>query len=282
MYPFTFGSKRIVVTGASSGLGRELALQLSRQGAHPIVVARRADRLTELSAEIIRAGGTCSMIVADLTVPADLDRVFAESIAAGPVHGVILNAGSTWFGEFQRQDSDSIDQMIALNVHSTVVLCRRFVPYLRETHDGGALMLVASMAAFNAVPYQALYGATKSFVHSFATALREELAGGMPSVTVIYPGGMSTEMMKTSGLASRYHQNHPLMMSPDVCARIALEAMKNRRRSAIPGWLNRLGAFGIRLMPGSWVSRLIGSDYRKALPKDDLPSHDPQNPNPDR
>lgn len=257
--------RRTLVTGASSGLGRELAVQLARDwGAHPVLVARREQRLAELATELRALGARPEVIVADLTRAADVDRVFAEATRE-PLHAAVLNAGVTYFGRALAQPLDSLDAIVATNVASVGRLTLKLAPYLVARGEQGALMVVSSMTGFMPMAYQAVYGASKAFVTSLARALQEELRAEPISITVFAPGGIATEMTETSGTGRKYGKGHPMVMDVEPCARIALAGFVRRKRLVVPGALNKLSLAGIKLGPTGLVSHLVGKDYEDAL-----------------
>ena len=262
-----FNKRRVLVTGASSGLGAEMARQLARdQGADLILVARRQDRLAALQQELeSRYGVQCQIITADLSKPADVDRIFAESTAQGEVYAVILNAGVTHFGRHDDLSWDAFQTLLATNVTSVVRLVNLFVPYLQEQGRGGGLLLVSSMAGLLPVPYQSAYAGSKGFVTQFGQSLQQELRGRPVSLTVFCPGGIATEMTAGSGLD--YFNATPLVQSAQACAALALKAFARRESLPVPGLLNNLQLLGARLLPRHWLARIAANAYRKALPK---------------
>jgi short-subunit dehydrogenase len=256
----------VVVTGASSGLGREMARQLARvHGANPILVARRRDRLDELRAELEAAYHVSSrVIVADLARAEDVDRVFDESTASGPVDAVILNAGVTYFGPHQELDWPTYEALVATNQTSVVRLTHLFVPYLLAEKRAGAIMLVTSVAGLIPAPYQAAYSGTKAFLTAFGQAYNQELHGQDVSLTVYAPGGIATEMTHTSGLAAQFDGSLALQAA-DACAREGLRALVARRSLAVGGWLNRLQVFAARLVPRKLTLVIARTAFRRAL-----------------
>jgi short-subunit dehydrogenase len=256
----------VVVTGASSGLGREMARQLAgTHGANVVLVARRRDRLEELRAELESTHRVqARVLVADLARPEDVERVFRESTGGAPIDAVILNAGVTYFGPQLELDWSTYEAMVATNQTSVVRLTHLFVPYLLAQKRAGAVLLVTSVAGLIPAPYQAAYSGTKAFVTSFGQACAEELHGQDVSVSVFAPGGIATEMTHTSGLAAQFDGSLALQ-SAEACAREGLRALLARKPLAVGGWLNRLQVFATRLVPRRLVLVIARTAFRRAL-----------------
>ncbi len=263
-----FKGRWVLVTGASSGLGREMACQLARDHkANLILVARRTTALLELKTRLEYDHGVqCCVVQADLARPQDVDRVFLESVQQGEIYGVILNAGVTHFGRHQDLAWPDFETLLATNVTSVVRLVNLFVPYLIERRQGGGILLVASLAGLLPVPYQAAYAGTKGFITQFGQSLYQELQGQNVSLTVFAPGGIATEMMASSGLDKGF-ENSVFLQNVQDCARMALNAFARRAYLAVPGWLNRLQLFFSRFLPRRLLGSISGAVYRKALQK---------------
>ncbi len=258
----------VVVTGASSGLGREMATQLVKEhGANVVAVARRRDRLEALAQELHDGTTRVHPIVADLAKSADVARVFSEAVAVGEVRGAVLNAGVTYYGHTLDQDMPSFDNLLATNVTALVHLCQSFSKYFVHKKNSGGVLLISSMAGFAPLPYQAAYAATKAFVTSYGRSLAYELKGKGPSVSVFAPGGIATEMLELSGLSRKFSAGDVGIMSADECARIALEGFKKRRVLTVPGASNKLMAAGMKLAPNGVLMPAIARIYEGSLPE---------------
>lgn len=259
-----FRGRWVLVTGASSGLGQAMAIQLARDhGAHLILVARREDRLRQLQDQLTRDYGVqCQVIAADLSCPEAVERVFSESTRQD-VYAVVLNAGVTHFGLNADLSWPAFEQLLATNLTSVVRLVNLFVPWLIGRGQHGGILLVCSMAGLLPVPYQSAYAGTKAFVTHFGQSLYHELRDQPVSVTTFCPGGIQTEMTSNSKLD--FFNNTALVQSAEACARDALQAFARRDYLRVPGLLNRLQVWGARVLPRKWIGAIAANAYRKAL-----------------
>jgi uncharacterized protein len=194
-----------LVTGASSGLGAEFSRQLAARGADLVLVARRADRLDELAAELrVGHGIQTTVIAADLADARPGVALGAELAKSGiVVDTVVANAGFGTFGPFEREDPDRVADEIALNVSGLVDLIHSFYPGMKE-RGRGALVTIASTAAYQPVPNMAVYGATKAFVLSFTEALWYEARHSGLRVLAVSPGATATEFFDVAGNGEQF------------------------------------------------------------------------------
>jgi hypothetical protein len=184
-----FQDKVAVVTGASSGIGAATARQFARTGMKVILVARRLERLIGLRAEIESAGGKAEVAAADLRSEEERARVF-ERVGAADV--LVNNAGFGWYGYFNEMNWETAREMLQVNVEATAHLTSLFLPGMRE-RNRGHIINVGSISG--SIPSQgiALYGATKSFLDNFTTALVRELRGTRVFASVVRAGPVRTE-----------------------------------------------------------------------------------------
>jgi len=239
--------KVALITGASGGIGEAFARQLAALGKELVVVARRADRLQALAAELTsRHRVQVHVIVADLAQPGAATTLFAETERRGlAVDLLINNAGFGKGGEFTAIPFEDQAEMVRLNVNTLMELTRLYLPAMRQRKRGGVINL-ASTAAFQPVPNMAVYGATKAFVLSFSEAVAHEVRADGVRVMALCPGFTATGFQAVSGVGEAWRDRMP---GPDEVVAAALRAFEKGRRTAVPGFGNRFLAFGVRLVP---------------------------------
>jgi len=248
-----------LITGASSGLGREIALQLAQQKRFNIlVVARRSAALETLVEELKAHGVLAQAVTADLSTDDGVDAIIS-AVSDLPLAAAILNAGMTHLGAFETAELNFYDQMIALNAQAIVRLSYGVLPQLKQ--QVGHLMLVSSMAGFGPVPYQAVYAGTKAFVTNFALSLNAERTTRPATVTLFAPGGIATEMTATPEFAG---QSKHLADAQSV-ARAAVVALSAGSDVAVPGRMNRLMTVAMKVLPRRWVTPLVERSFRKSI-----------------
>ena len=263
MNPMEFRGRWVLVTGASSGLGREMAKLLAvKYGANLLLAARREDRLLELKAELEQSAGVkVEVCVADLAKLEDVDRLIETASKGRALYGAILNAGVTHFGRFEELSWESFRSMLDTNVIATVRMATAFVPLLEQ--QGGGLMIVSSMAGIFPVPYQTHYSATKAFLVHFGIGLWHELQGRNVSITSYAPSGVVSEM--TAG--DNFTPLRRWLMPVDQAAREGVDAFRTRKYLHISGFANRVGSAFARLLPQRLTTTLVAAQYRNALKK---------------
>lgn len=198
--PIDYRGRTALITGASSGLGAEFARQLAARGSDLVLVARRADRLEALATELtVEHGVTATVIPADLSKPRAGEKLAAETARRGiAVHTVVASAGFGTYGEFVDEDGARLAEQIAVNISAVVDVVHAFYPELLR-HADGALVTLASTAAYQPLPSMAVYGATKSFVLSFTEALWYEARKSGLKIIALCPGVTTTEFTDVAG-----------------------------------------------------------------------------------
>jgi short-subunit dehydrogenase len=265
MSKLQFKNKWVLVTGASSGLGLEMARQLAHQHqANLILLARRKDKLEQLKAELEKeAKVSVRVIVADLSNLADVDRAIDDILKDGQLYGAILNAGVTYFGRHSELPWEQFQTMLQTNVVSVVRITNRLMANFESTGNEGGILIVSSMAALFPVPYQSVYSGTKAFILSFASAVAHEIKNPNFSLTVYAPGGIVTEM--TAG--DNFHDLQGWLMPVDQAAKEGIYAFQTRKSVYVPGLLNRVGGFFMKLMPKKFITGKMSKVYERALVK---------------
>src|SRR5215211_9075760 len=262
MSKIDYHRQTIIVTGASSGLGAEFACQLARRGASLVLVARRADRLQSLAAELTRAHSVAVTVVArDLGLP-DAGRTLRAELESRGIYatGLVNNAGFGTHNAFTDEDPDRLQSMIALNVSALVDLSRAYIDPLSSA-DTGVLINVASLLGFQPTPYMSVYGATKAFVLSFTEGLWEESRGSRLRVLAVCPGAMDTEFFDAAG--SQTADYGAKRLTPEAVVKTALATLD--RRSAPPSVITngRPLALATKLLPRRQVVQITGRMARR-------------------
>lgn len=246
--------KVALITGASAGLGVEFARQLSKRGNRLVLAARRKDRLEALAKEL----GNARAVAIDLSKANAAAKLMADLAAADEeVEILVNNAGFGLIGRFAELDSKRERQMIDLNVATLMDLCRAVAPGMIE-RKSGAILNVASTAAFQPGPKMAIYFATKAFVLSFTEALHEELKPNGIKVSCLCPGPTRTEFGDVAGFGGNGAFDKVAMEAGEV-VEAGLNGMDRNRAVVVPGWVNKIGAVSTRFVPRSVVRKIAGA-----------------------
>ena len=243
-----------LITGASAGLGVDFARQLAAKGKRLVLVARRKDRLDALVAEL----GNARAVEADLSLPDAADRLMADLATHGEhVELLVNNAGFGLTGRFAELDGKRQREMIDLNCGALVELAHAVLPGMID-RKSGAILNVASTAAFQPGPGMAVYFATKAFVLSFSEALHEEVKKRGVIVSALCPGPTSTEFGAVAGFGPSNLLDKVAADSPAV-VRAGLDGLEKGRAIVIPGLMNKATAQAHRFFPRSLVRRAAGA-----------------------
>lgn len=243
-----------VITGASSGIGLELARLAAADGYDLLLTARRADLLDGIAGEIAsRYRVTPVVHVADLADPTAVDALVAT--IDRPVAVLINNAGFGDYGPFADADADRIAAMIQVNVTALTLLTRALLPGMIE-HGAGRIMNVASIAGFLSGPLMAVYYATKNYVLAFSEAIGEEVAGTGVTVTALCPGPVATGFQDAAGM-HRSKLKDATMMDAATCAQVGWRGLMRGKRVVVPGFANRITTVGPRLLPRRFMTRAV-------------------------
>jgi uncharacterized protein len=247
-----------LVTGASAGIGREIAADLAARGHNLILVARRKDKLDEVANELAGEHG-----IRAETLGCDLANARSRSRLPGRVEALGLrveilvnNAGFATNGRFDQSDPARELEQVRLLVESVVALTSEFLPPMVRRGRGGILN-IASTAGMQPLPYSAGYSAAKAYVLTFSEALHHELRGKGVSVTVLAPGPVSTDFWQISGWEVQGGQTfeqavpRPAWITPQQAAREAIEGLDAGRRVVVPGLTIRTAMQAARLVPNA-------------------------------
>ncbi len=249
----------VVVTGAGSGIGRQMCLQLGRQGARVVLAGRRAARLQVVQEEVARLGGSAVVAACDVT---DARQVlqWTESIlkTAGAVDVLVNNAGRGAYGRFELVAVDDHDAVIDTNLKGIIHTTHAMLPSMLERGEG-QLVYVSSVLGQLPAPEHAVYGATKFAVNAFAESLRHELYGRGIDIVVAAPGLVDSEFAAASGRPVARFAKVP-MKSAAAAAADVLRAMERRQHLAVG---DRLSAAAIRLR--RYAPKLFGWLFRHAF-----------------
>jgi uncharacterized protein len=255
-----------LITGASSGIGYELAKVFVKNGHNIILTARRQEKLESLKSELEQINKNISIfiITEDLAQKGSAKRLY-DKIQEKKLKIEILvnNAGFGDFGLFEDANLDKLERMIHLNISTLSSLSKLFLPEMIERKKG-KILNTASTAAFQAVPYMAVYAATKAYVESFSEAIAEELKEHNIDVMSLCPGPTKSEFGKQAGVKenSNFFKDRKYPTSAEV-AQFAYKKLMQRKRIAIHGFKNKLIVFGIRFIPRKWVSKMAMSIIKK-------------------
>jgi len=243
-----------LITGASAGLGVDFARQLGARGYRLVLVARRKEQLDALAAEL----GNARSIEMDLSEAGACDRLMADLAAHGEhVELLVNNAGFGLTGRFAELDAKRERQMIDLNVGTLTDLCRAVAPAMIE-RKSGAILNVASTAAFQPGPKMAVYFATKAFVLSLSEALHEELKPHGIKVSCLCPGPTRTEFGDVAGFGGSGAFDRLAMGAAEV-VETGLKGLERNKAVIITGTINKIGALSTRFAPRSTVRKIAGA-----------------------
>lgn len=250
-------NKYVLITGATKGIGNELTRIFARHLYSLILVSRNEEQLKKIAEEFQQKFSIDVLYFAlDLSNPLNAHKL-ADLIEEKniPVHILINNAGFGAYGNYLDIDLRTEEEMIQLNILSLSILTKRFAKIMKE-RDGGKILNVASTAAFQPGPYMSVYYATKAYVLSFSEALYEELKPLGIQVSTLCPGPTKTDFHTRAGTTESRLMNM-FQMSAEECAVAAFQGLMQGKRLIIPGWINKIGVFSIRLAPRGMILKFV-------------------------
>jgi uncharacterized protein len=253
-----FRGKWALVTGASAGIGAAIARELASHGAKLILTARRRERLDQLAGELKTE---TRIVVADLNDPDAPQQIYDATEGAGiSIDILINNAGLGHYGEFYKLEPEQEYSMVRVNCEAVVRLSRLFIPRMVDRRRGW-MLVVASQAGFQPIPYDAVYAASKAFDHFFALALAAEVERFGIKVTALCPSTTETEFFSVSGGGGVFRRYGGVQSAADV-ARKAILALSRGKRTIVPNFKAAFFAFVVRFVPPTTITAILEKAIR--------------------
>ena len=253
-----------LITGASKGIGKQIALLLARAGYHLLLVARSEAELQQLAKLVNEEYKVQAFYLPiDLSVENAADQVANWCKEQTPALSVLINnAGYGLWGNFDQLTLTAQMNMLKLNIDVVLELSHHLLPVLKQQKQA-YILNISSTAAYQAVPTLSLYAASKTFILSYSRALRYELKNSTVSVSCLCPGPTATGFSSRAGMDALAELAEKFNMSPESVAEIALKGMFNKKAEIIPGFLNKVSAFGTRLLSKSLIERITARLYQQ-------------------
>lgn len=257
-----YKGKTALITGASGGIGYEMAKQLAAQNCNLILVARSEGKLKKIAQEFKSSNIKVSVFESDLSISGSTEKLYSDVKKAKLTVDILINnAGYGLSGRFSEISKDDQIKMIQLNIASLVALTHLFIDDMVK-QGSGAILNVASTAAFQPVPWMSVYAATKSFVLSFSEGLHSEYKDRGIIVTALCPGPVATGFAKRAHARPSRFRN---AMAPEYVARVALYyGLKRGDAIVVPGFRNQVGAIAVKLFPRSFVRAVVKDLFRNS------------------
>jgi hypothetical protein len=255
-----------LITGASSGLGREFAIQCARMGRNIILIALPGSNLLSVAENLeLEYGVKVRVFEFDLSDSDMLKQQLQIITAQHRIDFLINNAGVGGTSSITTTSLERIDDIIMLNVRSTVLLTHLLIPYLLE-HPRSYIMNIASMAAFTPIAYKTVYPASKAFISSFFLGLKEELNNTGVHVSVVYPGPIMTNSHTSRRIISQGLKGKMGLLSTPALAEIALKRTLAGAPVIIPGIMNKVNHTLMQLLPLTLRLKLVSREVKKEIP----------------
>ena len=261
MLPAASSNGAVLITGASSGIGAELAREFVSRGRTVVLVARSADKLAALASSL---GSAAHVLAADLSDRADRAALPQRVADLDLVVDVLVNnAGLSTSGPVANSDPEAELNLVEVDVNAVVDLCSRFVPGMVE-RGRGAVLNVGSVGAFGPLPGQAAYGAAKAFVLSYTSALGEELRGSGVIAATLCPGPVKTGFGAAAGISDEDAEaSLPKVMwiDADEVARTAVDGLAAGKSVIVPGVFNKIGAAAYQVVPDRLLLPILARSH---------------------
>jgi len=249
-----------LITGASSGIGEAMSIELAKQGVNVVAVARNEDKLLTLKNKLETYNIEVKTLSVDLSLPGS-SAVVAEKTAQLDIGLLVANAGIENTGAFIDNSQDQERKLLDLNITSPMELSHIFAKRFAKKGKGGILLL-ASLFGYQGVPFVANYSASKAYILSMGEALNVELKPLGIDVSVLSPGLTDTPM--TQNMVVDFKKVPITSHQPEVVARVGLNAL-GKKATVVPGFINKFYAWENRLIPRSWPVKLFGILIKRAM-----------------
>jgi short-subunit dehydrogenase len=257
--------KYALITGASSGLGKEFAIQCAQRGMNVLLIALPGANTHALAEELVLEYGVdAKAFEFDMTDSHELISRINEIADTFSINFLINNAGMGGTSSILDTSLERIDSIIQLNVRSTSLVTRILIPHLMKS-ESSYIMNISSMAAFSPIAYKTVYPASKAFISSFSLSLREELAGTGVSVSVVYPGPIMTNSLTARRIIAQGLKGKMGLLPTSRIASIALSKTLQQKSTIVPGFINKLNHFLMGLIPESLRLKIISKAVKKEI-----------------
>lgn len=255
-----------LITGASSGLGKEFAIHCARKGMNIILIALPGGNLASIAHNLeLEYHVSVKVFEFDLSDSDILKQQLQAITEQYAINFLINNAGVGGTSSITNTSLERIDDIIMLNVRSTVLLTHLLIPHLLR-HQQSYIMNIASMAAFTPIAYKTVYPASKAFISSFFLGLKEELSATGLSVSVVYPGPIMTNSHTSRRIISQGRKGKMGLLPTPEIARIALKGTLAGHPVIIPGLMNKINHVLMQLLPLSLKMRIVSREVKKEIP----------------
>jgi len=268
-----YEGKKILITGASAGIGYALSEELAKRGSEVIITARRKDKLDTLAQKIKKAGGKADVFIEDLSMPQSGKKLYDQIKSAGlNIDILINNAGYGRWGDLTSHERDDYSKMLQLNVTSLTDLCHLYIPDM-ISRGGGGIINVGSVASLSPIPYASVYSSSKAYVLMFSEAIRYEYQDKGVKVMALLPGGTESEFAsiateKSEKLTKRYQEREGsaaggAMQTSQEVAIECLEAFEKNKQYILCGGRNRFLYNLTKIMSRKRVLEMTGKMFKK-------------------
>ncbi len=253
-----------IITGASKGIGKAIALLLAERKYDLVLVARNQSELSKLATEVEKKYKvSCKFLSADLSTENGIQSTI-QFVQKNILDCSILvnNAGYAVWGRFDTTESSKLTAMMDVNMRAPMLITNALLPLLKKQKQS-YILNIASTAAYQAVPTLAVYAASKSFMLLFSRALQYELKKSNVSVTVVSPGATDTNFMKAAGMTTpkMIKQGEKFNMKPAEVAEFAVSGMFEKKNEIIPGFINQISVFMTRFVPKALTEKIAAGLY---------------------